>query len=680
MAELLLELLSEEIPARMQRSGAETLAAMLGSALAALSPRAESFYGPRRIAVVAELAAEVPASSRIERGPRSGAPEQALAGFLRKHGATREQLADTAGYWTLSLTSPPRPAALLIADALPMLLRRFAWPRSMRWGGSSAFTWVRPLRRILCLLDGQVVPFDLRDGDDDGHDLASGNVTEGHHFTSPAAYAVSSRLEWQQSLRERSVVVDAAERVRLIGDALAALLAPSNLTLIEDTSLLEEVAGLVEWPVPLLGRIDPEFMDLPPEVMQVSMRVNQRYFALRDRSGGAAPWFAFVANVAAADGGAMIVAGNERVLRARFADARHFWDADRKVRLEDRLPSLAAVAFHAKLGSQRARAGRLASLAGKLAPVAGAASIDAARAGVLAKADLTCGMVGEFPELQGVMGSYYARHDGEADDVCAAIAQHYLPKGPSDPLPDCRAGIAVALADKLDTLAGFFSIGEMPTGSSDPYALRRAALGLIRIVRERHIALALRHWLRTAVDQHDAADCEIEPLLEFIMERLRAQLRGQGARYDVLNAVIALTRSDEILELLRRARDVEQFLAIPAGADLLAIYRRADNILRIETRRDGPKEGLPRADLFETNAERDLYQALQDVGQQNAQAERSFTRLLGDLATLRQPGDAFFEQVLVNADAPEIRHNRLCLLGQLRDTMNQVADFSKIEG
>ena len=373
---------------------------------------------------------------------------------------------------------------------MPGLLRRFPWPKSMRWGGTSGFVWVRPLRRIICLLDGAVVPFDLRDGADDGHGLVSGNLTEGHRFHAPGAFAVTSAADWQDKLTARRVLVDAADRKRVIADRIAGLAAEKHLTVVDDPGLLDEVAGLVEWPVPHLGRIADEHMDLPPEVMQVSMRVNQRYFALRTADGAAAPWFAFVANIQADDHGAAIIAGNERVLRARFADARHFWDLDRKTRLETRVPALDKVTFQAKLGTQGDRVRRLIHLAATIAPRSAPTPPRPPGPPNWRRPTWSRGMVGEFPELQGVMGRYYALHDGEAPAVADAIRDHYAPRGPTEPAPSAPVSIAVALADKLDQLAGFFAIGEKPTGSGDPYALRRAALGVIRIIRENGLAAA----------------------------------------------------------------------------------------------------------------------------------------------------------------------------------------------
>jgi glycyl-tRNA synthetase beta chain len=683
MAELFIELFSEEIPARMQRGAAAELERAVTAALGAISPaNIATWFGPRRIALRADVAAEVAAASSIERGPRANAPEQALTGFLRKHNAAREQLRQEGDYWVLEKTAAAVSAADLIASAMPGLLRRFPWPKSMRWGGTSFFVWVRPLRRIVCLLEGAVVPLDLRDGADDGHGLASGNLTEGHRFHAPGAFTVSSAADWRDKLTAHRVLVDVADRKRIIADRIAGLAAEKHLTVVDDPGLLDEVAGLVEWPVPHLGRIADEHMDLPPEVMQVSMRVNQRYFALRTAEGAAAPWFAFVANIEADDHGAAIIAGNERVLRARFSDARHFWDLDRKTRLETRVAALDKVTFQAKLGTQGDRVRRLIRLASDIGSLIGADPALAARAAELAKADLVTGMVGEFPELQGVMGRYYARHDGEPAAVADAIRDHYAPRGPTEPAPSAPVSIAVALADKLDQLTGFFAIGEKPTGSGDPFALRRAALGVIRIVRENELRVHLRHLLSAAISDVET----VQSVFDFIIERLVVQLRADGARYDVLNAVFGAKgldrdRHDDLVALLARTEAVASLLQSPDGANLLTAYRRAANILRIEERKDGPFGDAPTPDLYREPAEIDLDQALTHC--------RVVVRLLDQevygeamttMASLRAPLDSFFEKVTVNAPDPDLRRNRLRLLHQVRSIMDRIADFSRIEG
>ncbi len=686
MPELFIELFSEEIPARMQGPGAEALLRMVTDALAPLAPaQGRRWSGPRRIAVALSVANGVAAAEQEERGPRDGAPEQALAGFLRKHGAERSALALENGFWVLRRQSPAVDAAVLVANALPGVLRRLPWPKSMRWGSSSGFTWVRPLRRIACLLDGAVVPFTLAEGADDGHGLRASNLTEGHRFLSPGAVAVSGAEDWKAALARGHVVADAAERRRLITEGIAAAAAAENLAVVPDDGLLDEVAGLVEWPVALLGRIDGGFMDLPPEVMQVSMRVNQRYFALREQGGRVAARFAFVANTTSRDGGAIIVAGNERVLRARFSDARHFWDGDRAIRLADRVPALDGVTFHASLGTQGARAQRLSRLAALIAGQTGADAAQAARAGLLAKADLSTGMVGEFPELQGVMGGYYARHDGEPEAVAEAIAAHYGPRGPGDAVPSAPVAVAVALADKIDTLAGFFAAGEKPGGSGDPFALRRAALGVIRIVRENRLRLDLHALFRDAAAGYpaplsEAADLQLLP--GFIAERLRVQMRADGARHDVLAAVSAAGPDPDLVRLLARTEAVAGLLGDADGRNLLLAAKRTANILRIEEKKDGPHDGAVDPALLVEMEERALDQALAeaDARTREAMASERFEHAMTAMALLRAPLDRFFDVVTVNAEDGGLRRNRLRLLSRVRATLSRVADFALIEG
>jgi glycyl-tRNA synthetase beta chain len=718
--ELLLELFCEEIPARMQARAAEDLSRLFAERCTALiEAPALTFHGPRRIGLAVLLREAVTTEGKEERGPRIGAPDQALDGFLRKHGASREMLTQEGAFWVLAKPGETVQARALVAAAIPAIIRAFPWPKSMRWGGSSSMNWVRPLKRILCVLDGVVVPFDLRAGDDDGHGLASGNETEGHRIMAPGAFAVHGLTDYQEGLRERRVVLDAAERAGMIREGIDALCAAEGLAVVPDEALVTEVAGLVEWPVPLLGRIDDAFMDLPPEVMRTTMRVNQRYFALRKTDGAAAPRFALVANVAAPDGGAAIVAGNERVLRARLADARFFWDLDRKQRLEDFLPKLESVVFHAKLGTQGQRVARLERLAGLIAEKVGADPVQAARAAKLAKADLASGMVGEFPELQGVMGRYYALAQGEDARVAEAIAAHYRPAGPGDDVPGEPVAIAVALADKLDQLAGFFAVGEKPTGSGDPFALRRAALGVIRIVRENGVRLglfdilgaslvAIRSDVRRLQSPEDreverpfgnpddpflikeiTARGRIAPvnvtvwsIYEFITDRLRVQLRAEGTRHDVVTAVLGAAPDDDLNRLLARAAAVRAFVESEAGANLLAAHRRAVNILRIEEKREGHAfDAGYEHHLLKAAEEEALAAALEPAAARielDLSAE-DFELAMEAMATLRAPVDAFFDKVIVNDPAPELRRNRLKLLARLRATMDAVADFSKIE-
>nr|WP_321983543.1 glycine--tRNA ligase subunit beta [uncultured Lichenicoccus sp.] len=687
MPELLIELFSEEIPARMQRDGAETLGRLVSEALAPLRPRdAQRFWGPRRIAVSATIDAAMAGSASSERGPRETAPEQALAGFLRKHAAGRDALRLENGFWVLDRQREPVTAHELILQTLPGLLRRFPWPKSMRWGGTSGFTWVRPLRRMLCLLDGAPVPFSLAlDNPDDGHGLIAGAFSEGHRHLSPGAFAVTGVQDWREGLRARHVLADAGERAALIRDGIGRLSEAAGYVAVPDDGLVEEVAGLVEWPVPLPGRIDDAYMDLPPEVMQVSMRVNQRYFALRRPDGAAAPAFIFIANSPAPDGGALMVAGNERVLRARFADARHFWDLDRATPLAERVAALDAVTFHAALGSQGARVGRLVRLATSIAPHVGADPALAARSAHLAKADLLTGMVGEFPELQGVMGEYYALHDGEAPEVAAAIREHYQPRGAGDGVPHAPASVAVALADRIDSLAALFAAGEKPGGSGDPYALRRAALGVIRIVRDNGLRVDVFALLRTAAEAlpealRKAPDLDLLP--GFIAERLRVQLRNDGARHDVLAAVNANGLDGDLVRVLALTEAVSTLVGTGDGRNLLAAARRSANILRIEERRDGPHDAEPDPLLYAQDEERLLAAALADILPRVAtliDAEQ-FEAAMTSLAALRRPLDDFFDRVTVNADDAVVRRNRLRLLSALRSGMNRVADFALVEG
>ena len=717
MAELLLELFCEEIPARMQARAAEDLTRLFADACAALleaPPR--GFYGARRIGLTAQLKPSVTTEGKEERGPRIGAPDQAIEGFLKKHGATRDALTEEGQFWVLSKPGRTLEARALVAEAMPALIRTFPWPKSMRWGGTSSMVWVRPLKRILCVLDGVVVPFTLAQGTDDGHGLASADLTEGHRIMSPGAFSVQDFAEYKAELAERQVVLEAEDRARMIRDGITALAAAEGLDVVPDEALIAEVAGLVEWPVPVLGRIDDAFMDLPPEVMRTTMRVNQRYFALRKKDGTAAPRFALVANIAAPDGGAAIIAGNERVLRARLADARFFWDLDRKQKLESFLPKLDSVVFHAKLGTQGQRVTRLENLAGLIAEKLGADAALARRAARLAKADLASGMVGEFPELQGVMGRYYALGQSEDARVAEAIAAHYRPAGAGDAVPTEGVAIAVALADKIDQLVGFFAVGEKPTGSGDPFALRRAALGIIRIIRENGLRLPLADLMGEAFFLYpQATNATATPdfgleiaeakratgwqapggaahppmvaafaagLLDFLAERLRVQLRSEGARHDVVAAVFGATPDDDLNRLLSRADAVRGFVESEAGANLLAAHRRAINILRIEEKRDGHAFDTGyEAHLLKLSEEAALAAALEEASTRirlDIEAE-DFERAMEAMAGLRTPVDAFFEKVIVNDPAPELRRNRLRLLARLRAAMDAVADFSKIE-
>ncbi len=749
-AELLIELFSEEIPARMQEAAADRFCDSMRNFLGkSISPPRHEYraFAPRRITYRAEIRTAIPSREDEKRGPRLDAPDEPLLAFLTSQlprgedpmAWAKEGLATLRSGGVFDVGGPSQlrfeatqagkathvfmrrtltgeaPASVL-ARELPALIRTFPWPKSMRWGGTSSMVWVRPLKRILCVLDGAVVPFTLAQGGDDGHGLASGDLTEGHRIMSPGAFSVRDFAEYKAELTERHVVLQAEDRARMIRDGIAALAAAEGLEVVPDEALITEVAGLVEWPVPLLGRIDDAFMDLPPEVMRTTMRVNQRYFALRKPNGTAAPRFALVANIAAPDGGAAIIAGNERVLRARLADARFFWDLDRKQKLESFLPKLDSVVFHAKIGTQGQRVARLENLAALIAEKLGADVALARRAARLAKADLASGMVGEFPELQGVMGRYYALDQGEDARVADAIAAHYRPAGAGDAVPQEPIAIAVALADKIDQLVGFFAVGEKPTGSGDPFALRRAALGVIRIIRENGLRLALGDiigeaffgfpqatgstaqpsfgmdiaeakrasgWQAPTGSAHPPMVAAFAAgLLDFLAERLRVQLRGEGARYDVVAAVFGATPDDDLNRLLARADAVRGFVESEAGANLLAAHRRAVNILRIEEKRDGHAFDTGyEAHLLKLPEEAALAAALEEAGARiclDIEAE-DFERAMEAMAGLRAPVDAFFEKVIVNDPAPELRRNRLRLLARLRAAMDAVADFSKIE-
>jgi glycyl-tRNA synthetase beta chain len=496
---------------------------------------------------------------------------------------------------------------------------------------------------------------------------------------------VTSAAQWQQGLHERHVMVHAAERREAITTGLNALAQAEGLSIVPDAGLVDEVSGLVEWPVPFLGQIDPIFMDLPPEVMQVSMRVNQRYFALRNSDGSAAPRFAFVANIIPTDDGSLVVSGNERVLRARFADARHFWNLDRKQSLASRVEGLNTITFHAKLGSQGERTRRMVRLAAILADMVGAPAALCERAAELSKTDLTTGMVGEFPELQGVMGGYYARHDGEQPEVAQAISEHYTPRGPGDEVPVAPVSVVLGLADRFDMLTAFFAAGEKPSGSGDPFGLRRAALGIIRLIRENGLRLDLVKLFTLAAEAlpeplRNAPDLALLP--QFIAERLRVQVRTEGARHDCLAAISVGNEDTDIVRLLARAQALQTMLETEDGQNLLAATRRAANILRIEDKKDGPHEGMPDPALFEQDEERALYATLQTVepAVEQAFAAEHFADAMRAAASLRQPLDRFFEDVTVNAPDAALRLNRLKLLSRLVRMMRLIADFSQIEG
>ncbi|MDE1172544.1 MAG: glycine--tRNA ligase subunit beta [Parvibaculaceae bacterium] len=688
MSELLLELFSEEIPARMQKRASEDLQRLMLEGLkeAGVEPAAaRAFVTPRRLTLLLEgLPARTPDTREEKKGPKVGAPEQAIQGFLRGAGLASIEEAqiqeDKKGaFYIATIEKPGRATADVIAALLPQIMRSFPWPKSMRWGTRS-LRWVRPLQSILCLFAGEIVPFEIEG-------IAAGDVTRGHRFMAPESFSVANFDDYVAKLCSAEVILDSAERARIIRAGAKELAQEAGLKLVEDEALIAEVAGLVEWPVPLLGAIDDEFMAVPQEVLTSTMRANQKYFALTDGNGKLAPRFVVVANLIAEDGGKAIVNGNERVLRARFSDARFLWEQDRKVRLEERLPQLEKVVFQAKLGTVREKAERVAKLARELAAFVPGADADKAEiAGRLAKADLVTGMVGEFPELQGLMGSYYAKADGLGDEIAGAIAEHYSPVGPSDDVPASPLGKVVALADKIDTLTGFWAIDEKPTGSKDPYALRRAALGVVRIILEGD----LRVNLKNVVSLQSAKPLSLVEILggtgnliEFFADRLKVYLRDRGARHDLVDAVFALESQDDLVLIVKRVEALGAFLATEDGANLLAGYKRASNILRIEEKKDGVSfDEAPDASLFAQDEERTLAAAIDRAvdDAKKAVAAEDFVGAMSGLASLRGPVDAFFDKVTVNADDAALRANRLKLLARIRAALNEVADFSRIEG
>jgi glycyl-tRNA synthetase beta chain len=678
MAELLLELFSEEIPARMQARAREDLAQLLGGALgeAGLEFKGiRTFATPRRlVAVVDGLPSRSPDVREERKGPRVEAPEAAVKGFLKAAGLTSvdqaEKRDDKKGaYYVATIEKPGRATEQVVAEIVPKIVRNFPWPKSMR-GGSGRLRWVRPLHSILCLFNGKVVPFDI-----DG--IKSGKETRGQRFMAPEPFNVKGFDDYRAKLHKAKVILDGDERASIIRDAAQAMARHEKLSLVEDEVLLAENAGLTEWPVVLMGSFDDDFLRVPPEVLATSMKAHQKCFSLRKKSGDLANRFILVANLKAADGGKAIVAGSERVIRARLADAKFFFDQDRHVSLEIWVPKLREIVFHEKLGTQYDRIQRIRMLAREIAPLVGARADDAERVGMLAKADLVSGMVGEFPELQGVMGRYYALDQEEDPAVADAIAAHYKPVGPSDDVPRDPIAIAVALADKLDMLVGFWAIDEKPTGSKDPYALRRAALGVIRIVLENDVRLPLLQQFRAQLKEPGAQN-----LLNFFADRLKVHLRDRGARHDLVDAVFALG-GDDLLMIVKRVEALGKFLETEDGSNLLTGTKRAINILRIEEKKDGVSyDQAPDRNLLKRIEEKALGKAVDEVEKAAADAiaREDFEAAMAEMAKLRAPVDAFFDSVTVNTQEPGLRESRLRLLNRVRATMLTVADFSRIEG
>ncbi|WP_284265703.1 glycine--tRNA ligase subunit beta [Roseicyclus amphidinii] len=746
MPDLLLELFSEEIPARMQARAADDLKRLVTDGLveAGLTyASAGAFATPRRLVLTLEgLTGESPTTREERRGPRTDAPEKAIEGFLRGAGVTKDQLEvrpDRKGevYFAV-IERPGRPASEIIADVVPQVIRTFPWPKSMRWGAGS-LRWVRPLHSILCLLSdeagSQVVPFAV-----DG--IASGDTTEGHRFMAPGRFSVTNFADYETKLKRAKVILRADERAEHIRHDAEQMAFANGMELVEDTGLLAEVAGLVEWPVVLMGEIEDRFLDLPPEVLQTSMREHQKFFSVRNPKTGRIERFVTVANRETADHGATILAGNQKVLSARLSDAAFFWENDLRVAragMGDWLDGLKSVTFHAKLGSQAARIDRIAALAREIAPMVGADADMAEEAARIAKADLRSEMVGEFPELQGVMGRYYALAAGRAAEVADAARDHWKPMGQGDEVPTAPVSLAVALADKIDTLTGFWAIDEKPTGSKDPYALRRAALGIVRIVLAGPHRLTLDRFVDAQILRHkiaitrpkvgddvidtleeilgeiaergvfgaafkavtdrlkDKGEAPAEALrsvgdllpdlstdlLAFFHDRLKVHLRDEGIRHDVIDAALSKPPTDDLALVVARARALAGFLATPDGENLVQGYRRAANILTQAEEKDGVEYRFGADPKFaETDEERALFKALSEAEAAitPALASEDFAAAMTHMASLRAPIDAFFEAVQVNSDNQVVRRNRLNLLHRIVETCGAVADLSRLEG
>ena len=695
MPELLLELFSEEIPARHQRRAAENLKKLVTDALVErglLYEGAVSYATPRRLTLSVVGVPAASAATKTERkGPRTDAPEKAIEGFLRAAGLTSVDQATVQndpkkGDFYVAITEKPGEKTTdIVADIVPKLIEKFPWPKSMRWG-SGKLIWIRPLRAITATFavegdETETINFEV-----DG--VKSGNTTYGHRFMAPEAINVRRFDDYASALEKAKVVLDLDRRMEIIRADADNLAFAQGLEVIADQGLLEEAAGLVEWPVVMMGNFEEEFLQLPEEVVTTAIRSHQKCFCLRNtETGKLADRFLLISNLEAFDGGKTIVAGNERVIHARLSDAKFFYDTDLNAPLESRLHKLDAMVFHEKLGTQSKRVERLVDLATQLAPMVGAHADDAARAAKLAKADLITDMVFEFPELQGLMGKYYAAAQGEKPEIANAILDHYKPSGPSDEVPTGAVSIAVALADKLDILTGFWAIDEKPTGSKDPFALRRAALGVIRISLDNQLDLDLAGIVKSHMERISGADdAKVADLMSFFEDRLVVQMRDSGIKHDVLDAVLGnggLAKGFTLPSVVSRAKELAGLLESEAGESLLAGYRRAANILRAEEKKDGVSyNDTVNNSAFSQDEEAQLFSAIKVVNESVAAniSNEEFSAAMADLASLREPVDAFFEDVLVNDEDPTVRINRLNLLAKLRDTMHLIADFSKLAG
>ncbi|RUX47233.1 MAG: glycine--tRNA ligase subunit beta [Mesorhizobium sp.] len=717
MPDLLLELRSEEIPARMQRKAAGDLRKMLSDGLveAGLTyEAAREYWTPRRLALdIRGLTARSKDIREEIKGPATSAPEQAVQGFLRKAGLASIAEAHVhsdpkkGDFYVAHISKPGRAAEEIIAELVPGMIRNFPWPKSMRWGPASArpgsLRWVRPLQSIVCTFGPETEEPVVVDFEIDG--IRSGNVTYGHRFHAPGEFTVRRFDDYVSKLEAAKVVLDAERRKEIILADARNLAFANGLDLVEDDGLLEEVSGLVEWPVVLMGEFEQDFLAIPPEVIRLTIRANQKCFVTRPQGAGEdlSNRFILVANIEASDGGKEIAHGNGKVVRARLSDALYFWKTDQgdlpdlgelqasaeklgldlKKPLDQRIARLdhLDVTFHAKLGTQGARVERIKRLAEELAPIVGADPALAHRAAVLAKADLQTEVVGEFPELQGAMGRKYALLEGEHASVAAAAEEHYKPQGPSDRVPTDPVSVAIALADKLDTLTGFWAIDEKPTGSKDPFALRRAALGVVRILIENRVRLALTSIFAKAFANFAGGASPQSDLLAFFHDRLKVYLRDQGARHDLIDAVIT-QQSDDLLQIVRRVEALGSLLDTDGGKNLLAGTKRAANILAAEEKKKTFIAETVEPALLREEAEKKLYAAVNQAEKEAGQAiqNEDFSAAMLALSVLREPVDSFFEQVLVNDEDQAVRANRLALLARIRAATDQVADFSKIAG
>lgn len=701
MPDLLLELFSEEIPARMQAKAADDLRRMVTDRLVAeglVYEGAKAFATPRRLALTVHgIPARQPDLKEERKGPRVGGPDAAIAGFLKATGlasldqATIQRDPKKGDFYVALIEKPGRGTLDVLADILPVIIRTFPWPKSMRWGERSArpgaLQWVRPLHAIVASFGLETEQPDIVNFAVDG--IAAGQTTFGHRFMAPGPISVRRFEDYEAKLLDAKVVLDAERRKDAILTDARQLAFAQGYDLVEDPGLLDEVAGLVEWPVVAMGSFEQDFLSIPPEVIRATIRNNMKCFVVSEsNTAKLTNKFILTANIEASDGGKAIVAGNERVIRARLSDAKFFYESDLKLKLEDRLPKFDNIVFHEKLGTQAERIRRIERLAAEIAPLVGADVEKAKRAAHLAKADLLTDVVGEFPELQGLMGKYYALAQGEDASVAAASEEHYKPQGPTDRVPSDPVSVAVALADKIDTLVGFWAIDEKPTGSKDPYALRRAALGVIRLIVENKIRLNLiplvaRH-IATFVNAQASTDIDRKciDLLAFFADRLKVQLREQGARYDLVDAVFALESQDDLLTVVRRVEALGRFLDTDDGKNLLAGTKRAANILRIEEKKDGKAyDGMPDVSLYRLVEEKALAKAIGQVKAEasTALAKEDFAGGMSAIAKLRPVVDAFFDRVKVNDDDSKVRENRLKLLNEIRDATRAVADFSKIQ-